>query len=330
VTGVQTCALPISRHALLAREGWEVERRGLYGAPEIEVVTSDESHVTLFAALQLLGLGRERLRRVKTDDQGGMRAAPLRAAIEGARGPLLVCAQAGNVNTGAFDDLDEIADAVHEKGGWLHVDGAFGLWAQASPELLHLSAGIDKADSISSDAHKWLNVPYDCGFVTIADAQAHRAAMTLSAPYLLGGAGERDNADWAPEASRRARAIPVYAALRSLGRSGCAEMIERDCRLARRMAERLRAREGVEMLNEVALNQVLVRFHPPGEPATPEAIDARTREVIAKVQAEGTCWLGGTVWKGQAAMRISVSHWATTEEDIDRSAQAILRCAGVD
>jgi glutamate/tyrosine decarboxylase-like PLP-dependent enzyme len=332
-TGCQVAnfvGLAAARHALLARAGWDVEARGLFGAPEIEVIASDESHVTLYAALQLVGLGRDRVRRVPSDGQGRMLAARFRqalAAIPEGR-PLLVCAQAGNVNTGAFDELDKIAEATHERGGWLHVDGAFGVWAQTSPALRPLSAGIEKADSVSGDAHKWLNVPYDCGFVIVADRPAHRGAMTVAAPYLIAGGGdERDNYDWVPETSRRARGVPVYAALRSLGKTGVVDLVERCCRLARRMAERLEVEERVEILNEVVLNQVLVRFHPPGGAASSEAIDAFTREVIAKVQHEGTCWLGGTVWQGKAAMRISVSSWSTTEEDVDRSAAAILGCA---
>jgi glutamate/tyrosine decarboxylase-like PLP-dependent enzyme len=319
--------LAAGRHAVLARAGWDVETRGLYGAPEIDVVVGDEAHATVHAALQMLGLGRERVKRVASDGQGRMRADALREVLASCRGPLLVSAQAGNVNTGSFDPLDEIADAVHERGGWLHVDGAFGLWARVSPDLAPLARGIDKADSWSTDAHKWLNVPYDSGIVVVNDPASHRASMTISAAYLTQTEGrERDPFDWVPEFSRRARGFTVYAALRSLGRSGVREMIERGCALARRFASRLQGRPGVHVLNEVVLNQVLIRFTPPGG-GDGEAADAFTREVIARVQADGTCWLGGTVWHGRAALRISVSNWSTTEEDVDRSAEAILRAA---
>lgn len=314
-------ALAAARHAVLAKRGWDVETRGLFGAPEIDVVIGAEAHVTIHAALQMLGLGRERVRKVPSDDQGRMEAAALRAVLAGCAGPLIVCAQAGNVNSGAFDPLDEIADAVRERprgDAWLHIDGAFGLWAKASPALAPLARGAERADSWATDGHKWLNVPYDSGIVIVNDPESHRAAMTIAAPYLVQTGGrERDPFDYVPEFSRRARGFTVWAALRSLGRQGTADLVDRCCALARRFAEILRQEPGVEVLNDVVLNQVLVRF----------TSDERTRDVIARVQEDGTCWLGGTTWNGQAAMRISVSNWSTTEEDVERSAEAILRAA---
>jgi glutamate/tyrosine decarboxylase-like PLP-dependent enzyme len=315
-------ALAAARHAVLGRLGWDVESRGLFGAPEIDVVLGAEAHATVFAALQMLGLGRERVKRVATDGQGRMVPESLRQILATCEGPLIVCAQAGNVNTGSFDPVDEMVDAIHERGGWLHIDGAFGLWAAATPELRHLVRGVEKADSWATDGHKWLNVPYDSGIVAVADPEAHRSAMTITAAYLVQTEGrERDPFDYVPEFSRRARGFTVYAALRSLGRQGLGRLVERCCALARRFADRLRVEPGVEILNEVVLNQVLVRFHPEGggDP------DVFTREVITRVQADGTCWLGGTTWHGMAAMRISVSNWSTTAEDVDRSVEAILR-----
>jgi glutamate/tyrosine decarboxylase-like PLP-dependent enzyme len=318
-------ALAAARHAVLARREWDVETRGLYGAPEIDVVIGAEAHVTIHAALQMLGLGRERVKRVPTDAQGRMEAAALRNVLQDCHGPLIVCAQAGNVNTGAFDPLDEIATAVREREGWLHVDGAFGLWANASPALAHLARGAERADSWATDGHKWLNVPYDSGIVIVNDPESHRAAMTIAAPYLVQTEGrERDPFDYVPEFSRRARGFTVWAALRSLGRAGISDLVDRCCALARRFAEALSREPGVEILNDVVLNQVLVRFHPPGGG---DAADAFTREVIARVQADGTCWLGGTTWHGMVAMRISVSNWSTGEGDVDQSAGAILRAA---
>jgi glutamate/tyrosine decarboxylase-like PLP-dependent enzyme len=315
-------ALAAARHAVLARAGWDVETQGLFGAPEIEVVIGEEAHATILSALQMLGLGRERVKRVAMDAQGRLVPEALRKILAGGSGPLIVCAQAGNVNTGSFDPLEEIIPPVRERGGWLHVDGAFGLWAGAVPALAHLVRGADKADSWATDAHKWLNVPYDSGIVIVADPEPHRAAMTISAAYLAQTGGrERDPFDWVPEFSRRARGFTVWAALRSLGRSGVEELVERCCALARRFAERLGSEPGVEILNEVVLNQVLVRFSSPGHGDA----DALTRDVIARVQADGTCWLGGTTWHGRAAMRISVSNWSTTEADVDVSAAAILR-----
>jgi glutamate/tyrosine decarboxylase-like PLP-dependent enzyme len=320
-------ALAAARHALLARAGWDVEREGLFGAPEIPVVVGEEAHVTIHVGLQMLGLGRDRVHRVATDDQGRMRADELRRVLASLDRPAIVCAQAGNVNTGAFDPLPSIVAAVRDNGGWLHVDGAFGLWAAAAPERRSLVDGLADADSWTTDCHKWLNVPYDSGVALVRDAAAHHAAMTLGAAYYIETAGgERDNYNWVAESSRRARGVTVYAALRSLGREGVADLVERCCMLARRMADRLAAEPGIEVLNDVVLNQVLVRFIADGDEA---AADARTREVVAAVQRDGACWLGGTTWHGVAAMRISVSSWRTTEQDIDRSAAAILRCAAL-
>jgi glutamate/tyrosine decarboxylase-like PLP-dependent enzyme len=317
-------ALAAARHAVLGRAGWDVETQGLFGAPEIDVVVGEEVHVTVLAALQMLGLGRERVKRVATDGQGRMEPGALAQVLAGCGGPLIVCAQAGNVNTGAFDPLEEIAGLVRERGGWFHVDGAFGLWAAASPRLAHLVCGAEQADSWATDGHKWLNVPYDSGIVAVNDPESHRAAMTISAAYLVQTEGrERDPFDFVPEFSRRARGFTVWAALRSLGRRGIADLVERCCALARRFAERLGAEPGVEILNDVVLNQVLVRFTPPGGGDA----DAFTREVIARVQQDGTCWLGGTTWHCMAAMRISVSNWSTTEADVDLSVEAILRAA---
>jgi glutamate/tyrosine decarboxylase-like PLP-dependent enzyme len=306
-----------ARHAVLERLGWDVEARGLYGAPEIRVLIGDEGHATLLTALQYLGLGRDRVERIATDDQGRMRGDAARDAITRTEGALIVAAQAGNVNTGGFDPLDELADAVSaHPNAWLHIDGAFGLWAAVSPELRHLVAGVERADSWSTDAHKWLNVGYDCGFVAVRDSAAHQAAMSASAAYLL-RSDERENWEWVMDSSRRARGFALYAAIRALGREGIGAMIDRCCALARRMADRLREADGLEVLNDVVLNQVLVRF---GD-------DERTRAVIAAVQEEGTAWMGGTVWHGTAAMRISVSNWSTTETDAERTVEAILRAA---
>jgi glutamate/tyrosine decarboxylase-like PLP-dependent enzyme len=331
VTGAQMAnfvALAAARHHVLAGAGWDVEARGLAGAPPIGVFVGAERHVTVDAAVRYLGLGTASMREVAADGQGRMRPDRLRAALGAHDGPAIVCAQAGNVNTGAFDPLGEVCEAAHEAGAWVHVDGAFGLWASASPALRHLAAGVELADSWATDGHKWLNVPYDSGLVFTAHPEAHRAAMSAAASYLVpagAGAGperERDNADWTPELSRRARGFTVYAALKSLGRSGAAELVERCCAHARRFADRLGATPGVEVCNDVVLNQVLVRFlDPDGDH------DRRTREVVRRVQEDGTCWLGPSVWQGRAVMRISVSNWRTTVEDVDRSVTAILRAA---
>jgi len=313
-----TVGLAAGRHAVLARAGWDVEAGGLYGAPEIGVVIGADAHATLLTALQYLGLGRDRVIKVPVDDQGRMLADEARVAIGKHPGPLLVAIQAGNVNTGAFDPAAEIADAVDaHPNAWMHVDGAFGLWAATSPDLRHLVGGVDRADSWSPDAHKWLHVGYDCGFVAVRDPDAHRASMATSAAYLM-RSEQRENWEYVLDSSRRARGFVLYAAIRSLGREGVRALVERCCALASRIADRLRSADGIEVLNDVVLNQVLVRF---GDS------DERTRAVIEAIQADGTAWMGGTSWQGRAAMRISVSNWSTTEADADRTVEAILRCA---
>jgi glutamate/tyrosine decarboxylase-like PLP-dependent enzyme len=327
VTGCQMAnftSLAAARHGVLRRAGWDVEADGLHRAPHINLITSAESHVTIDVAMRYLGFGTRALLRVETDGQGRMRPDRLRRLLENVTGPTIICAQAGNVNTGAFDPLREIAEAAREyadgtqsHAAWLHVDGAFGLWARTNRELAHLADGIELADSWATDAHKWLNVPYDCGIAIVRHPEDHRASMTSTAAYLVQTSGvERDAVDWVPEFSRRARGIPVYAVLRALGRSGVEDLIGRNCAQARQMAALLRRQPGVEVLNDVVLNQVLVRF---GDD------DETTRSVIAGVQEEGTCWLGGTTWRGRAAMRISISNWSTTAEDIEQSAEAIVR-----
>ena len=304
--------LAAARHAVLQKVGWDVEGQGLFGAPPITVVVGEEVHVSLLKALSMLGLGRERVVRIPVDDQGRMRAQALPEIF----GPTIVCIQAGNVNTGAFDPAAEICQIAHQAGAWVHVDGAFGLWAAASPALAHLARGVSDADSWATDAHKWLNVPYDCGIVFCRDKVALRAAFTHSpAAYLVSGS-QTEPMEYTPEMSRRARGIEVWAALRSLGRTGLAEMVEECSRHAAQFAQGLSA-AGYLVLNEVRLNQVLVSF------GTPE----KTKSVIQAVQQDGTCWCGGTVWQGHTAMRISVSSWATTPDDVERSLAAILRLA---
>jgi glutamate/tyrosine decarboxylase-like PLP-dependent enzyme len=316
-TGAQMAnmtALAAGRHDVLRRVGWDVEAHGLQDAPRIHVVVGAEAHLSIFASLRFLGFGAATVRRVAADDQGRMRPDALEQELDRCDGPTIVCAQAGHVATGAFDPFDAIVSIAHRRGAWVHVDGAFGLWAAASPLLRGLAAGVERADSWATDAHKWLNVPYDCGIVICAHSSAHRAAMSQFASYLVrGGEEERNGMDWVPEASRRARAVPVYATLRALGRRRLAELVERCCALASRMAATLRHEPGIEILNDVVLNQVLVRC------------GRDTAAVIARVQQEGVCWLGGTEWNGRPAMRISISSWRTTEEDIDRSAESIVR-----
>ncbi len=303
-------ALAAARHAVLRAVGWDVEADGLFGAPPVTVVIGEEAHPTLVKSLGLLGLGRSRVVTVPVDGQGRLRADLLPRV----KPPAIVCLQAGNVNTGAFDPAAEIVPRAKADGAWVHVDGAFGLWAAASPRLAPLVAGVAGADSWATDAHKWLNVPYDCGLAFCREPEALRAAMAVRAAYLPSGL--RDPGDFTPELSRRARGIEVWAALRALGRSGLAELFERNCRQARRFAEGLAA-AGHAILNDVVLNQVLVSF------GSPE----RTLRVIEAIQEEGTCWCGGSVWQEQTAMRISVCSWATTDEDVERSLAAMLRAA---
>jgi glutamate/tyrosine decarboxylase-like PLP-dependent enzyme len=307
------CSLAAARHAVLARAGWDVESDGLFGAPPITVVVGDEAHPSLIKSLGLLGLGRNRVVRVPVDNQGRIRADEMPLLS----GPTIVCLQAGNVNTGSFDPLDVICPRAHEARAWVHVDGAFGLWAATVPDLRHLTRGVEQADSWATDAHKWLNVPYDSGLALVRDADALRAAMSVTASYLPTATEHRNPSDYTPEFSRRARGVEVWAALRSLGRWGVADLIERTCRHARTFARELQS-AGYQVLNDVVLNQVLVSF----------ADAERTRQVIRRIQADGTIWCGETVWQGHIAMRISVSSWATTELDVDRSLEAILRAAG--
>ena len=304
-------ALAAARHAVLRRAGWDVEADGLFGAPPIGVVVGEEVHISVLKALGLLGLGRTRVTRVPTDPLGRIRADRLPPLDD----RTIVCLQAGNVNTGACDPVRDICPVAHARGAWVHVDGAFGLWAAAAPARAHLVAGIAAADSWALDAHKWLNVPYDSGVALCRDGAALRAAMATQAAYLLQGTG-REPDEYTPELSRRARGVEIWAALAALGRSGLADLVERCCRHAARFAAGLSA-AGHEILNEVTLNQVLVRF---GD-------DATTRRVIAALQADGTCWCGGTVWQGRTAMRISVSSWATTEQDVEHSLAAMIRIA---
>jgi glutamate/tyrosine decarboxylase-like PLP-dependent enzyme len=303
--------LASARHAVLRDAGWDVESQGLFGAPPVTVVVGEGAHASVFKALSMLGMGRDRLVRVPADDQGRMRAE----LLPDISGPAIVCVGAGNVNTGAFDPIKAICVAAKSSDAWVHVDGAFGLWAAASPKRAHLAAGIEDADSWSVDAHKWLSVPYDSGMAIVRNPANLRAAMSMSASYHI-RTGERDPWDWVPQISRRARGVEIWAALRSLGRSGVADLVERSCKHAARFGEALAA-AGYQVLNDVVLNQVLVSF---GD-------DNTTNRVISRIQQEGTCWCGGAVWQGRAVMRISVSCWATAEEDVERSLDAILRMA---
>ena len=308
VTGTQMAnatGLAAARFHVLDRVGWDVGRSGLQGAPPVRVLVGAKRHITVDFALRLLGLGCPTV--VAADEQGRMRADALAESLAAGEGPTIVCAQAGEVNTGTFDPLPEIADAAQAAGAWLHVDGAFGLWAAVSPRLRHLAAGIERADSWTTDAHKWLNVPYDSGIVFCAHPRSHRAAMAVQADYLVQDDRVRDQMDWVPEFSRRARGFAVYAALRSLGRSGVVELVERACAAATRFATGIAALPGVEVVNDVVLNQVLFRFED----------DARTDSVLERVQASGQVWMSGTTWDGRKAIRLSVSNWQTGDWEID-------------
>jgi glutamate/tyrosine decarboxylase-like PLP-dependent enzyme len=319
VTGGQaanTTGLAAARHRVLRDAGWDVEADGLIGAPPVRVFTGEQAHATVYRSLRLLGLGADRAVRVEADEQGRMRPEALAAALAAHDGPAIVCAQAGNVATGAFDPFDAIADLCDEHGAWLHVDGAFGLWALAVPSLADLTRGCARARSWGVDAHKWLNVPYDAALAIVDDEEALTGSMALAGPYLVADPGRRDSANYSPESSRRGRVVPVYAALRELGRQGVVDLVERNCAQARRMAELLSERADIR--NDVVLNQVLARF-PGGDDAN--------RAIIAAVQRDGTCWLGGTDWRGEHVLRVSFTNWSTTDEDVERSAAAILRAA---
>lgn len=311
-----TC-LAAARHEVLHRAGWNVEEDGLQNAPKMNIVVGAEVHTSVIGALRLLGFGASEPVRVAVDGQGRMRADALDEALGQLQGPTIVCLQAGNVNTGGSDPFVPIVAAAHARGAWVHVDGAFGLWAAAVPELRHQVEGIEQADSWTTDAHKWLNVPYDSGLAVVAHPAPHRAAMSLHASYLVRGDDEeRVGMDWVPESSRRGRVVPLYALCRALGRDGIRKMVLRNCELAQRMAAALAREAGIHILNDVALNQVLARF---GDS------DQTTQGVIRRVQTDGTCWVGGARWQGRDVMRISVSNWSTTEADIDQSVEAIVR-----
>lgn len=303
-------ALSAARHAVLARAGWDVEANGLFGAPEVTVLTGAEAHPTLYKALGVIGFGRKRVVKVPVDRQGRMRADALPAIS----GPTIICVQAGNVNTGAFDPIADVCRHAQGSGAWVHVDGAFGLWARVVPSREHLVDGLELADSWATDGHKWLNVPYDSGVAFVRDGTALRQSMAVSAEYLPTDTPLRNPSDYTLELSRRGRGVDIWAAMRSLGRSGITELVDRNCRQATRFAEAF-SQAGLRILNEVVLNQVLVQFG-----------DAeRTRRVIGAIQREGTMWAGETVWQGETAMRISVCSWATTDEDVEQCIAAVLR-----
>jgi glutamate/tyrosine decarboxylase-like PLP-dependent enzyme len=314
--------LAAARGEVLRKFGWNAEADGLFGAPPITVLIGDDAHTTVFSALQFLGLGHDRVVRIETDAQGRMLIKGLADAISRVNGPSIVIAQAGQVNTGAFDAFPEIVALVERAGGWLHVDAAFGLWARASPKTRHLTAGIEGADSWAVDGHKWLQTPYDSGYAIVRDEVAHRRALTIAASYLpLAAEGERDPTHYVPELSRRARGFATWAMIKHLGRNAIAQMIDRHCRTARSMADRLAAEPGIEILNDVVLNQIILRFGS-GEP--PERADRLTRDTISRIQADGECFAGGAKWRGRQVMRLSVIGWETDEIEGERSARAII------
>jgi glutamate/tyrosine decarboxylase-like PLP-dependent enzyme len=317
--GANTVALAAARHHVLRQARWDVERDGLIGGPTVRVVASVERHATIDRSLRLLGFGSAIVEPVAAGPQGAIDTHDLRAVLaRGETAPTIVCLQAGNVNSGAFDDLQACIDASRAHGAWVHVDGAFGLWAAAAASTRPLVAGLEHADSWACDGHKWLNVPYDAGYVFCAHPESHASAMALTAAYLVPGpTSMRSPSDFVTESSRRARGFATWAALRELGRSGVEDLVERCCRLARRFADGLAATPGIEVVNDVVLNQVLVRF---GD-------DQRTERVVGAVQRSGECWMGTTTWHGMKLMRISVSSWATTDADVDRSVEAVLAAA---
>lgn len=313
--------LAAARSEVLRRVGWDVETQGLFGAPPIAVLVGDDAHTVVFSALQFLGLGHDRVVRVAADANGAMQPEAFAAAIARSEGPVLVITQAGQLNTGTFDPHEAVVPLAHARGAWVHVDGAFGLWARACPSRAHLAAGIDGADSWAVDGHKWLQTPYDCGYAIVRDVAAHRRAMTIAASYLPPVAeGERDPSHYVPELSRRARGFATWAMLRHLGRAGIAAMVERHCRLARQIAEQSAAEAGIEVCNDVVLNQAILRF---GADLPDEAGDRVTLATVARLQQDGICFAGAAKWRGRWVMRVSVSGWPTTEDDARRSAEAI-------
>ncbi|WP_374378326.1 aspartate aminotransferase family protein [Dongia sp.] len=312
--------LAAARSEVLRRFGWDVEALGLFGAPAITVLIGDDAHTTVFSALQFLGLGHDRVLRVKTDAHGAMLATDFREKIAAVNGPAIAVLQAGQINTGAFDPFAEIVPLAHAKGAWVHVDGAFGLWARAQTDLKTQTVGLERADSWATDGHKWLQTPYDCGFAIVRHPEAHERAMTIAASYLPPSqGGERDPSHLVPELSRRARGFPAYAIIRHLGRAGIAAMVERHCRAARLIAARVAAEPGIDILNEVTLNQMMLRF---GGEST--MADDLTRRTIARIQADGICFAGGATWRGNQVMRVSVISWGTTEAEAGIAADAII------
>lgn len=327
VTGSQmghvTC-LAAARNALLARRGWDVERRGLAGAPPLRILTSDQRHGSIERAVRLLGLGADSVIDLPSDGEGRLRAETLTDALhtEPDR-PTLVLLQAGDLNIGAFDPFDELIPLAHAHGAWVHVDGAFGLWAAASPRHRALLAGVERADSWVTDGHKWLNVPYDCGYAFVADPSPHHAAMSSHASYVVQTEGVRDERDWNPDWSRRGRGLATYAAIRELGREGVADLVERTCRHALALATRIGALPGAELVWEPRMNQGLVRFLSPQPGATDAEHDRRTEAVIAAILATGEAFFSGTTWRGRRCMRISVCNWRTNDADVARVVSAV-------
>jgi len=326
VTGCQmahTTCLAAARHGLLERCGWDVERQGLYGAPAIRIFSSTEHHGTIHRSVRLLGMGLESISTLGSDEQGRLRPATLEHALAAAEGsPCIVVMQAGDLNIGAYDDFEKLIPISRRYGAWVHVDGAFGLWANASPAYRHLLRGVENADSWATDGHKWLNVPYDCGYALVRDAAAQRAAMSYRATYLTHAEDARDQMDWNPEWSRRARGFATYAALRQLGRRGIADVVERCCRHARSLVLSIGRLPGAEVLWEPTINQGLVRFLDPRPGATGEDHDCRTNRVIAAIRATGEAFFGGTTWRARRAMRVSVCNWLTSEDDVKRAIEA--------
>ena len=332
VTGTQmahfTC-LAAARHAVLERCGWDVEQKGLFGAPPIRVLSSDQHHGSIERALRHLGLGLAHIMSMATDSMNRIQPGALEQAFErGGSSPAIVILQAGDICTGAFDDFETVIPMAKRKNAWVHVDGAFGLWAGGSPKHRHLLKGVERADSWTTDGHKWLNVPFDCGFAFVALPKAHRDSMSHRAAYLTHDEQARDQMDWTPEWSRRARGFPSYAALRQLGRAGLANLIERSCEHARSLIRELAKLPGVVVLSEPVLNQALIRFEDPRPDATPADHDRRTDSIIAAVVASGEAFFTGTTWKGTRAMRVSVCNWRTTARDIERTVAAFAKAVG--